>query len=225
MSKRVDLAGQRFGMLVAIDRSSKRVGKTGIMQSFWRCQCDCGNVHVINLSTLRSGSARSCGCLSSTRRRHERFEAISPTYWRHVERQAQSRGLAFDLTQEQAWRAYVIQAGHCALTGVAIDIARDWGLCKSGIKISQSASLDRIDSSCGYSIGNIRWVHKDINRMKQDFDDSRFFELCQAVVTNFCSSVPWYAKEHSPAPLVAPESALREIAAVVERYGTPVGLP
>lgn len=44
-----------------------------------------------------------------------------------------------------------------------------------------TASLDRIDSTKGYVKGNVQWVHKDINRMKQDIDDETFIALCNEV--------------------------------------------
>lgn len=51
-----------------------------------------------------------------------------------------------------------------------------------GVKSGQtSASLDRIDSHQGYVLGNLQWVHKDIQRMKSDFSQERFLEVCSAV--------------------------------------------
>ena len=40
---------------------------------------------------------------------------------------------------------------------------------------SKTASLDRIDSSKGYTEDNIQWVHKDVNQMKMDLPEQRFF--------------------------------------------------
>jgi hypothetical protein len=44
-----------------------------------------------------------------------------------------------------------------------------------------TSSLDRKDSSIGYTKDNIRWVLKDINMMKQQFSEDRFLELCHQV--------------------------------------------
>ena len=52
--KVVDLSGQKFGRLTAIERS------TG---SMWRCLCDCGVEHFTSSSALKNGSVKSCGCL------------------------------------------------------------------------------------------------------------------------------------------------------------------
>mgnify|MGYP000449861053 CR=1 FL=1 len=56
--RRLDLAGQRFGRLVALEA----VGSNGHRVT-WRCRCDCGNEHRVTATDLRSGSTRSCGCL------------------------------------------------------------------------------------------------------------------------------------------------------------------
>ena len=57
-----DLTGQRFGKLVALSPTEKRMDSGSIV---WRCQCDCGNVAEISARRLVRGKARSCGCLSN----------------------------------------------------------------------------------------------------------------------------------------------------------------
>lgn len=52
-----------------------------------------------------------------------------------------------------------------------------------------TASLDRIDSSKGYVIGNVQWVHKTINTMKMDLANSEFIKLCQMVAKNHDNNV------------------------------------
>lgn len=57
----MDLAGQRFGKLVAIEPiRSKNWGHTK-----WVCKCDCGNTTTVDIGNLRSGKSRSCGCTLS----------------------------------------------------------------------------------------------------------------------------------------------------------------
>lgn len=60
--KALDLTGQRFGKLVALERAENDAG--GHAQ--WRCACDCGNECVATASTLRAkrGGKRSCGCMA-----------------------------------------------------------------------------------------------------------------------------------------------------------------
>jgi hypothetical protein len=54
-----NIAGQRFGMLVAIRQTEKRKNKHVI----WLCKCDCGNFKEVPQNNLVGGSTKSCGCL------------------------------------------------------------------------------------------------------------------------------------------------------------------
>lgn len=56
-----DLAGQRFGKLVAVRPAGKRHGHV-----VWECQCDCGNVKEVAGYLLTGNKTRSCGCLRSS---------------------------------------------------------------------------------------------------------------------------------------------------------------
>lgn len=58
---RVQLAGQRYGRLVALEPA----GTNAAGRTLWRCRCDCGQEHVTKTSSLRAGGTRSCGCLRS----------------------------------------------------------------------------------------------------------------------------------------------------------------
>jgi len=64
----------------------------------------------------------------------------------------------------------------CALSGLPITL----GKTQHDIHM-QSASLDRIDSSKGYELGNIQWVDKRIQKMKNNLSDDDFISLCGAV--------------------------------------------
>ena len=55
-----NMAGKRFGRLVALEEAGK--GKQGAY--LWRCRCDCGRETIVSGSHLRSGHTRSCGCYS-----------------------------------------------------------------------------------------------------------------------------------------------------------------
>lgn len=56
----LQLEGQRFGHLVALERSEERASNGKIL---WKCQCDCGNITYVNASSLTAGITKSCGCL------------------------------------------------------------------------------------------------------------------------------------------------------------------
>jgi len=54
-----NLAGIRFGNLVAIER----VGTAKNEKATWACLCDCGNKAIVDSNSLRRGHIKSCGCL------------------------------------------------------------------------------------------------------------------------------------------------------------------
>lgn len=73
---RRDIAGQRFGRLVALDSESHRLGK----RVYWWCRCDCGEVVAVERRKLLDGTTRSCGCLRrevvAERNRRRKIEKI-----------------------------------------------------------------------------------------------------------------------------------------------------
>ena len=57
--KRLDLTGQRFGLLTA--QSIVRFDKS--RNAVWLCICDCGKTTEVRAGNLRAGLTKSCGCL------------------------------------------------------------------------------------------------------------------------------------------------------------------
>jgi len=60
--RRLELTGKRFGRLTVV-RKSDKLGKRGEVR--WICKCDCGKTTNSLGAALRTGTARSCGCLRS----------------------------------------------------------------------------------------------------------------------------------------------------------------
>ena len=86
---RLDLAGMRFGKLTALEPAAN-VGQS----TAWKCRCDCGNEVIVRTSALRSGKARSCGCL-----REERLDLTGDKYGKLT-----VLGRAPDVGRQSAWR-------------------------------------------------------------------------------------------------------------------------
>lgn len=57
--KPMDLKGQKFGRLIALEQTDKRINKSVV----WKCKCDCGTECEVVAASLRSGRTKSCGCL------------------------------------------------------------------------------------------------------------------------------------------------------------------
>lgn len=59
-AKVIDMAGQRFGRLLVLERAG--LDKWG--NAAWRCCCDCGKEKILGRCNLTSGNSQSCGCLN-----------------------------------------------------------------------------------------------------------------------------------------------------------------
>lgn len=178
-----DLTGQKFGMLTVLHRSEDR-GRN----ARWICKCDCGNQSEVAASKLRTGWTSSCGCLKhrsgSSSHTWRGTGELPSSYWSTVLWGAKARDLIVEITIEEAWALYESQGGLCALSGVPLCFLMGSKRTTSG---SQTASLDRIDSSLGYLKDNVQWIHKDVQYMKMDLPENRFIELCEGVA--FISSL------------------------------------
>jgi hypothetical protein len=103
------------------------------------------------------------------------YEDISKGYWSNVKSNANTRSIEFNITPEYAWSVFKNQGGLCNLTGIELNL-------KTIHEIT--ASLDRIDSNKPYEEGNIQWLHKTVNIMKNQFSMKDFINICYMVVNN-----------------------------------------
>ena len=168
---RDDLLGQKFNKLLVIEFGHwKKWSGT-----FWKCKCDCGKETMVNAKNLKSGWTTSCGCARNVcgeaRPSYKGYGDISGTFFTALKYNALKRGIGFDLSIEYLWSLFTEQKGRCALSGKDIQFAKD-----------RTASLDRIDSSKGYVVGNVQWLSKDVNFMKQSLSQDCFIELCREIV-------------------------------------------
>lgn len=78
MARFKDIAGQRFGQLVAAQPTERRIGASVV----WECRCDCGDITYVRSSDLINGHTKSCGCFKSkdiSGKRFGQLTAIRPT--------------------------------------------------------------------------------------------------------------------------------------------------
>lgn len=68
-----DLTGLKINKLTVI----KRAGKNKTNDQLWFCECECGGTITTRQSSLRSGRAKSCGCLFAIGKRPTLFFEIN----------------------------------------------------------------------------------------------------------------------------------------------------
>lgn len=171
--KRIDLEiGTKFNSWTVLE-NIYNTGKYGMV----KVQCDCGEIKIHNKHAIKNGIIKKCKTCSLPEEGLSRRKGIgemSGYYWTCVNNNAQARNLSFNITKEYA---YSLFTGKCALSG--LDISLD-----NYTKNSGTASLDRIDNTIGYEVGNIQWVHKDVNNMKMGLPEDRLIFLCKEISKN-----------------------------------------
>ena len=172
-----NLVGKKFNSLLCIDFLKR--DKHGVAWCLWKC--DCGNEIKSRAPDVVLGKKKSCRCLLYRKGKENPnwngYEGITGNLWSQIKRgtKRKTRILDLNITIEDVWDLYQFQNGMCALSGIKLSLL-------SGHKDrNYTASLDRIDSSKGYIKGNVQWVHKDINRMKQEFSAEKFLNLCKQI--------------------------------------------
>lgn len=177
---RVDLTGRRFTKLVVTGLAESTC--KSVHDRYWWCHCDCGKNKKIRQAHLLRGRIQSCGCFQFRKGKdHHQWKGcgeMAGGFFGIIRHGAKTRGLEFRITPEEVWGLFISQNRKCALTG--LPLAFSTLSCGS----DGTASLDRIDATQGYVAGNIQWVHKDINMMKQALSTEKFVEYCRLVAQN-----------------------------------------
>jgi hypothetical protein len=186
MPKQVDISGQTFGRLTAIEIAGRKYKTT-----LWRCRCSCGNETIVFVAYLRSGHTKSCGCL--------RGEITSQRNYTHGERQT---------------RLYKIWAGmkqRCTNPKIAffhryggrgIKVCEDWNVFEpfrdwaiaNGYR--NDLSIDRINNDGNYEPSNCRWITQSSQSRNTSqtravirSDGKRFEIMADAAHETGCTSI------------------------------------
>ena len=164
-----------FGKLTVI----KKVDKQSRRGAYWECKCECGNKIIASGASLVKGTIYHCGCDRPGGKNNGAWQGgkyISGSVLCHIKSNAKINGYKFDLTIAQLEELFDKQNGKCALSKIPLTFA-----VKHKDKNETTASLDRINNYGNYTIDNVQWVHKDINRMKWAYDLNYFISLCREV--------------------------------------------
>lgn len=185
--------GKKYGNFKVISDEVFKYGKD--KKIHYKVKCFCGHEQLVRAYFLEIGRQTCCRSCSQkkalkeheSRRKflkegHEGIGNLTKTQYNRYKIGARKRNIHWDnnLTLEYLYNLLIKQNKKCALSGLDIDLSDNF----KGTQIDYSevtASLDRIDSSKGYEVGNVQWVHKDINRMKNKHSEEYFIQLCKLV--------------------------------------------
>ena len=198
MTAKKDKTGLKFYRLTVVREGPRKVQANGISLITWVCKCECGKETIVSSANLgfSKGRTKSCGCLDletsikkfkgntySFDLQKKGTKNIKTVYFGVVKKNAAIRNLEFDITIEFMQELLEKQNFKCALTGEDI-IMDHLNTAKRGRNTWNTASLDRIDSSKGYTRDNVQWVHKQVNLIKQDLTEEELLYWCERIVSH-----------------------------------------
>jgi hypothetical protein len=153
-SVRLDITGQRFGRLIALEY----VGCSKSGTSLWRFRCDCGVECVCVGKNVRRGFTSSCGCL-----RKEMIGAVRRTH-----------GMTRTPTW-YSWQAMLIrcrypsQEAYPRYGGSGITICERWNVFENFLsdmgERPEGMTLERSNPFGNYTPGNCVWATQE-NQVK-----------------------------------------------------------
>lgn len=152
MGKRIDISGQRFGMLVVTEYSHTNSD----YKACFKCKCDCGNTLITTGKSLRLGLTKTCGCtrkemMSKSNTTHgDCRNGKTPEYniWRSMKERCLN-------PNNKNYKTYGL---------IGITVCDEWKnsyesfLSDMGRKPFKNASIERIDNKKGYSKSNCKWA-------------------------------------------------------------------
>lgn len=194
----VNVANQRFGKLIALESTKKRIGRAVI----WKCKCDCGNIAEVRVSLLRNGHTRSCGCF-----RRERAAA----------------GNAIDLTGRRFGKLIaLIPTNKRSIMGIVWMCKCD---CGNLTKVSTANLRRKNTTSCGcrnYPYLTIRG-EKVRSQAEKNVLDALFLSESPYIYEPFQIFVPGHDSKYIPDVLVfpSPEARLAYLHATGENMRSP----
>jgi hypothetical protein len=170
MKERVDITGQRFGFLTAIESTVERVDGNVI----WLCLCDCGGIKKTTCNRLLSGSVKTCGCRTGKGPRWPIGIQIGvPTLYAKYKCGAKKRNLPFTLDIYQFQNLIFKVCSYCNQEPSNQVRRKTYDLLYNG--------LDRVKNNCGYTMNNVVPCCAICNRMKHTLTRDTFLTHIQRI--------------------------------------------
>jgi hypothetical protein len=111
--------------------------------------------------------------------KHSGWKKDEFTKFRYHFRNIKSRNKEVNITLEDLRDVWDTQQETCPYLGIKLILNSYSKIKKDPIT---SASLDRIDSSKGYVKGNIQWISRAVNLMKNDMSENELLKIFELII-------------------------------------------
>ena len=149
---------------------------------------DCFSKDNTSLHGNRGGLCRQCKHCQKEHYVQQRAHLLNDddAAWRYklqqalkgTRRRSKIKNTYNDLDLEFIMYLWAKQNGKCAITGLDMTYKFYEG------RVNTNVSIDRIDSSKGYTKDNVQLVCMVANQMKNDLTQSQLLDLCRMIITN-----------------------------------------
>lgn len=169
----------------------------------------CNTEHLIRSDILNKNQATKCRACSNKEKylknvqnkviafkgysiKHQGTGDLTKTQLLRIKNSCNKRKIEWDdnyITTQNMWSLMLSQNHKCALSGLDIWLSKGKNVPmqtnQRNLDYSGwNASLDRIDSSKGYIKGNVQWVHRNVNIMKNSYTEDYFLYLCKEIINH-----------------------------------------
>jgi hypothetical protein len=152
----VSYVGQTYNRLTILEQYRKK------KSIYFKCRCECGNLTEVRKDCLvgKNAETKSCGCRLKELHQERREMGINEVsaIWSRAKYRASRKGLEFSLRQED-----IVIPEICPLLGIPLVCHRG-----RGGQQGNSPSLDRKDSTKGYTPDNVWVISNRANTLKNN---------------------------------------------------------
>ena len=148
---------------------------------------ECFNKDLSNFHNNRNGLCRECKDCQKERYISERKKLEDDSFalnyklyqlFKGSQRRSKLKNMYSDITHDYLKFLWEKQKGKCAITGIPMTYKFYNG------RTNTNVSIDRIDSSKGYTKDNIHLVCMVVNQMKNDLSIDELLSLCELIINN-----------------------------------------